>query len=210
TRQTPITVDARRNMPSKDYSTGLAWKEHREQLLRFVRRRLTDGSAAEDIVQEVLLKAHSQLHSLENPSSLRAWLYQITRNQLIDYYRRLKPTVALPPQLQDQLAPELDTEQERELAACLRPLLGSIPEPYREALQLADFDEMRQRDIAARLGLSLSGAKSRVQRARKLLRQELLACCHVELDRRGGTVDFVSSEECRCCAANQTTAQATR
>ena len=83
-----------------------------------------------------------------------------------------------------------DPSAERDLAACLAPLLETLPEPYRRALVLAEVDDLPQAEIARREELSLSGAKSRVQRARRMLRDAVLACCRVEIDRRGGVVDF--------------------
>ena len=55
----------------------------------------------------------------------------------------------------------------------------------------------RSAPLAERLGLSLSGAKSRVQRAREKLKQQLLECCHFELDRRGHIIDY--QPRCQCC-----------
>ena len=74
----------------------------------------------------------------------------------------------------------------RELAACLRPLIDRLPDGQREALVLTEFEGLTQTEAARRLGISVSGAKTRVQRGREQLKSLLLDCCHVELDRRGG------------------------
>ena len=68
-------------------------------------------------------------------------------------------------------------------------MIRTLPARYAEALLLTDIDGLTQAAAAERLGLSLSGMKSRVQRGRRLLKQTLLRCCAVELDRRGGVVD---------------------
>jgi RNA polymerase sigma-70 factor (ECF subfamily) len=73
-------------------------------------------------------------------------------------------------------------------------LLDELPHPYRQALRLAEFEGATQREVASRLELSLSGAKSRVQRARKMLRGILFECCRIELDRRGGVLDYETRE----------------
>jgi RNA polymerase sigma-70 factor (ECF subfamily) len=59
-----------------------------------------------------------------------------------------------------------------------------LPEPYSQALILTEYEGLSQKEMAERLGISFSGAKSRVQRARRKLRDLLLQCCHFELDRR--------------------------
>jgi RNA polymerase sigma-70 factor (ECF subfamily) len=176
------------------------WQEYRDALYRFVLSRVSDETAAEDIVQEVLLKAYVRQGTLREPSRLRAWLYQITRNEVIDYYRSRKPPGPVPDELIQEGAWEENHGAQRELARCLVPLLEEVPEPYRQALTLADFEGTRQREIASRMGLSLSGAKSRVQRGRRMLRDVLLKCCRVELDRRGGAVDYQVGEGCSGCS----------
>lgn len=70
-----------------------------------------------------------------------------------------------------------------------------LPKPYREAMRLADFEGLSQQEIADRMGISLSGAKSRVQRARQQLREMILDCCHVERDRRGNVVDYARTDQ---------------
>jgi RNA polymerase sigma-70 factor (ECF subfamily) len=80
-------------------------------------------------------------------------------------------------------------------------MVEALPEPYREAVQLTELDGLTQADAAARLGLSVSGMKSRVQRGRERLKKMILDCCHVELDARGGVIDYRS--RCHCVAARR-------
>jgi RNA polymerase sigma-70 factor, ECF subfamily len=177
-----------------------AWQSLRTELVRFVRRRVGDEAAADDIVHDVLLRALRELAGPEPPVHLRGWLYRVTRNAIVDAHRARRPSEVLP---EDIASPPATSEAaaERELARCLTPLLATLPAAYREALTLADVDGMAQREIAERAGLSLSGAKSRVQRARKVLREALLGCCRVEVDRRGGVVDYQRQGDCEVCEA---------
>jgi RNA polymerase sigma-70 factor (ECF subfamily) len=172
-----------------DGTPAQTWQAHRAELVRFVTARVSDTAVADDIVHDVLLKALSQLETLEDPAKLRAWLYRITRNAIVDHYRTRRASEPLPENLKAE-PPGEAMRAEQELARCLTPLLGALPPKYRQALTLAEVDGLPQREIARREGLSLSGAKSRVQRARKMARDALLACCRVELDRRGGITDY--------------------
>ncbi|MHB8798565.1 MAG: RNA polymerase sigma factor SigZ [Thermoanaerobaculia bacterium] len=166
-----------------------AWQDLRSELVRFVRSRVGDEAAADDIVHDVLLRAWRELQGPEPPVHLRGWLYRVTRNSIVDHYRSRRPTEELPEEVES--APRADeSPAERELAGCLAPLLDGLPAPYRLALSLSEVEGLPQRELARREGLSLSGAKSRVQRARRMLREALLGCCRVEIDRRGGVVDF--------------------
>lgn len=73
-------------------------------------------------------------------------------------------------------------------------MVATLPSSSRTALVLTDLEGMTQREAAERSGLSLSGMKSRVQRARRQLKETFLECCRIELDRRGGIVDFSLAE----------------
>lgn len=90
-----------------------------------------------------------------------------------------------------------DAADEIDLKPAVEQMLQSLPEPYREALRLTEYDGLTQAEAAERLGISLSGAKSRVQRAREKLRQMLLECCHLEFDRRGKIIEC--QPRCACC-----------
>jgi RNA polymerase sigma-70 factor, ECF subfamily len=186
-------------MPSPaDAAHEQTWLSYRAELVRFVTGRVGDEALADDIVHDVLLKALSQLESLADPTKLRAWLYRITRNTIVDYYRARRPSEPLPEDLQAD-SPQAARRAEQELAPCLIPLLGTLPAVYRNALTLAEIDGLPQREIARREGLSLSGAKTRVQRARRMVRDAILDCCRVELDRRGSVAGYELRGECDHC-----------
>ena len=86
-----------------------------------------------------------------------------------------------------------------ELSRCLAPLIERLPGSYRQALVLTEVEGLTQADAASRLGLSVSGMKTRVQRARGRLKDLLLDCCHVELDRRRGVSGYRSRRgQCEC------------
>ena len=173
------------------------WEEYCCRLLAFIRGRVSDPAEAEDILQEVFLRVHRNLCCLPQPSKMDSWIYQIARNLIIDHYRRRKELVVIPESLPAQADfPEEDSEAE--LALSLSEMVNELPEPYRQALLLTEYQGLSQVEMAEKLGISLSGAKSRVQRARQKLRDMLLTCCHFELDRRGRIMDFYA----RCCCCN--------
>jgi RNA polymerase sigma-70 factor (ECF subfamily) len=166
-------------------------------LRRFVARRVDDPYAVDDILQDTYLRLHTHLASLREPERLTSWVYQVTRHAIIDHYRRAqrRPEAALPDDL--ALPDEPDDEAERALARSLSAMVDCLPEKYREALVLTDLHGLKQQALANRLGLSLSGAKSRVQRAREQLKNIFLDCCQVELDRLGGVIGY--EPRCREC-----------
>lgn len=176
------------------------WQTYRAELVRFVTHRVRDPHTAEDVVQDVLLRAYSQRHRLRDATKLRSWLYQIARNAIIDFGRTHRSTEELPDTLPVEPPMLNDATAEAELAQCLRPLVDLLPERYREAVALAELEGHTQRDVADALNLSVSGAKSRVQRGRKLLAERLIACCSIAFDTRGRVMDYDASS-CVTCAS---------
>lgn len=163
------------------------WQEFAEKLGQFIRSRVSDPATAEDILQDVFVKIQKRLGGLQDPAKLQGWIYLITRNAIIDHYRTRKETVEVPESLPAE--PEDHDGEIEELKASFRRMIYSLPEPYREAVVLTELDGLTQQQLARRLGISLSGAKSRVQRGRAQLKQMLDKCCTFEFDRRGKVID---------------------
>ncbi|MEE9435742.1 MAG: RNA polymerase sigma factor SigZ [Candidatus Adiutricales bacterium] len=165
------------------------WQDYHLKLHRFIDSRISDPSMADDILQDVFTRIQTRIGTLKDTSKIKSWIYQITRNAIIDYYRSQKQLVELPESL---AAPEEDESEKtrEEIAGWLLPMIRSLPEPYREALILAEIEGLTQREVAKMQGLSLSGAKSRVQRGRSMLKDTLVECCRFEFDHQGKVVDY--------------------
>jgi len=178
------------------------WNQFSSQLHHFIRKRVSDPRDADDILQDVFVKLHTRIETLRDEDRLAAWVYQIARNALIDYYRRNDRNVDLTDTLPVEDEPE-QNDAETYIARYLADLIDELPEKYREAVRLSEIQGLTQKETAEQLGLSLSGAKSRVQRGREMLRQMLLECCHFEFDRRGTLIDYRPNPQ--CCAQCQAT-----
>lgn len=174
-------------------STLDCWQEHKTRLRGYIAKRVRESDAVDDILQEVFLKAHTSLHTVKSHASITAWLFRITANAIVDHYRSRKPWAELS---DDLAAPEPERDYITELATCIQPLLGDLPEIYRSALMLSEIQGLSQQAVADHLGISLSGAKSRIQRGRAKLHQRLLDCCDIETGRRG-VIDYTPQDR-RC------------
>ncbi len=176
------------------------WNHFCCRLQAFIRSRVSDDADAEDILQDVFLRIHRHLCCLPDADKFDSWVYQIARNLIIDYYRRRKELVEIPENLPDDAdIPEDDPQAD--LAGSLKEMIDELPEIYRQALVLSEYQGLKQNELAEKLGISHSGAKSRVQRARRMLRDMFLACCHFEMDRRGRILDYY--QRCDGCNAAQ-------
>ena len=88
-----------------------------------------------------------------------------------------------------------------DFASCVLPLINKLPDKYREAIEFVDLGNGRQTSLAEQAGLSVSAAKSRVQRGRKLLKDLILRCCRIELDgfNRVVSMDRIDKKPKDCC-----------
>ena len=185
-------------------TTEKVWYEFNAQLKLFILKRIPDEHSAEDILQDVFLKIHAHIDGLKNEEKLQGWIYQIARNAIHDYYRSYKATSQLPETL--DVAEDLPGDDViAELIPCIKEMLDSLPNDYRQALILTEYQGLTQKELGEKLGISLSGAKSRVQRAREKMKTMLLDCCHFQFDRLGRVIDYQSRCDCcsshNCCAA---------
>lgn len=200
-----MSVSSQRRLEPLDAEA--IWHDFHARLLGFIMRRVPDRDSAEDILQDVMLRIHRHAAELEHAPAVGAWVHQIARNAIADHYRRAPVRRERPAGIDldrgEQPAPEHTlTEPRGELAACLGPLLERLSANHQEALRLTELDGLTQASAAARLGLTSSGMKSRVQRARAQLKQLLVACCEIDLDRRGGITGYRGRRSpCDCRAA---------
>lgn len=179
-------------------------REFHDPLRRFVANRVIDPADVDDVLQDVYLRLVEHRDSLRAVEHLRGFLHHVARNAIADLHRRRARSATRDRKFAgepDEAEATGDSpEGGREfLAACLAPIVRRLDEPYREAISLVELDGLTQAEAADRVGISLSGMKSRVQRGRERLRALVLACCEVELDRRRSISNVESKRtDCAC------------
>ncbi len=163
------------------------WHEMNEQLFNFVNQKVKDSDSSKDIVQDVFIKVFSRIDTLKNKDKIVSWIFQITRNEIITHFRKHK--------FQDssEEIPELEVLDDNltyEFSKCMLPMINSLPEKYKEAIKLSEINNISQKELAERLNISYSGAKSRVQRGREMLKSSLQQCCSISTNKYGNVVDY--------------------
>lgn len=165
----------------------------KDALRRFVGRRVRPEHV-DDLVQDILLRMHEHAGDLRDAERLPGWAFRIAQTVVADHHRKKRLEVHQ----------EVDAPEEREegnvnevVAGWLRPMLALLPAEYEEAVELVDVEGLTQKEYAERTGLSLSGAKSRVQRGRRMLEDVVRACCDLETDARGNVIGY-EARNCRC------------
>lgn len=175
------------------------WRELSNRLRQFVAARVNSSADVDDILQTVFLRIHSSVDKLRESDRLESWVFQITRNAVNDHFRKQRLSNSDDVEsLTDHSQVSKDENMNQELAGCLGSFIEKLPTDQRRALSLYEFDRHSQQQIAEIEGISLSAAKSRIQRARKSLECMLKACCEFQFDHYGNVLEYQSAET-KCC-----------
>jgi RNA polymerase sigma-70 factor (ECF subfamily) len=167
------------------------------------------------VLQDTLLRLHEASDSLRDADRAEAWVFSIARRTIADFYRERERKPEEQPmgreaeQVGDEAVPtenlagyDEDHDVHEEVLSWLRPMAEELPEKYRRPLVMADFEGHTHEEVAEDLGLSRSGATSRIRRARAKLREQLRQCCEVEFGPDGRAVAFRRREKrCETCTS---------
>lgn len=178
-----------------DTADGLreVWSGFAQPLRAFLARRMPPGIEVDDVLQDVFVRVQRGIGAVKEADRLHAWIFQVARSAAIDAIRsRPRHTASgdTASELENPDAPETEDSPERLLALCVAPMLDRLDAPYREAMQLVEVEGLTQADAAARVGVTLSAMKSRVQRGRVQLKELLVACCNIDVDARGSVMGY--------------------
>jgi RNA polymerase sigma-70 factor, ECF subfamily len=178
------------------------WLKFSHPVKDFIRNQTHNADVTDDILQEVFIKIHQNLHLLRDEERVAGWVFQIARNTVLNYFRTQKKHL----ENQAFYQPESESEsyfKENNLnemvGIWLEEFKKDLDPKYQEALQLVDIEGITQVELAHRLGISISGAKSRVQRGREQLKQKLIDCCPVKTDQYGNIIEIQNRNgDCVC------------
>lgn len=183
-----------------NYNTQEIWESFSQRLLYFIKVRVNNENDAEDILQEVFLKIHKNLDSLSNEAKLPAWIYRITRNSIIDFYRRKHSTKVSFQDNNEYLQNKESGKGIHDIKGCLNSFIKQLPNKYKSAVELSDIKGLKQKEIAEIFNISIPGAKSRVQRGREMIKQHFIDCCKFTLDKKGKLIGGEwPNENCTTC-----------
>lgn len=170
---------------------GLYWDQFKNELLNYIKIKINNKSDAEDILQDVFIKIYKNYDQLSDHSKLKAWLYKVTKNAIIDYYRKQEvSTVPFETIENSYIYDEKPSNMNDEIITCLKLFLSELPDNYRLPLEMHELEGKKHSEISKELNISLSGSKTRVQRGREKLREILSTCCEVEFDAYGNVVEY--------------------
>jgi len=176
-------------------STSEVWNIFHDNIYHFIRKRIDDESDVQDILQDVFIKIHLNKDKIKDESKVQSWIYQVARNTINDFFRSKSKM------LLDSDVPELEDQTvgfygKQEIFCCLHPFVEELPEKYKEAIKLSDLEGKKQQEVADLLNISLSGVKSRIQRAREILKHKFVDCCNFSLNADG---QLIGEQDCARC-----------
>ena len=165
-----------------------AWNAHESELRNYLRHRSSDAHQADDLLQEVFVKAMQQGKQFCLLDNARAWLFQVARNALVDHFRLGHESVELP---EDLPQPEPAHEPIQALSTCVARVLSELTPEDRDIIEQCDLEGVKQKDYAAAQQLSLPAVKSRLLRARERMRTRMSSACQVRFDEQGRVLGHV-------------------
>lgn len=176
------------------------WLQLNDVLKGFILSQVREEAFAQDILQETLLKIHLNITQLKDESKLLSWAFRIARNVLIDEVRKRKKEISVENPTAPMILHSSNDAVNSAMARWIPEAIKLLPELYREAIYLTEIEGLTQKELAERLGISYSGAKSRVQRGKEKLKAIILDCCEVQTDKYGNIIDYQKREKkCQKC-----------
>ena len=177
----------------KNYSDASSlWLDYKNAIKFYILKKVKDEDVANELSHEVLMKVYNSCCSNHEIKNVRSWMFQIAHNTTIDYLKKQhKFTNDVP-----EVFEKDESNSYKEAEELLKPLIGLLPEKYAIPLQLGDIKELKQAEVAKKLNLSLTATKSRIQRARKLLKEAIIDCSNFETDDKGNLLSLELKQNC--------------
>jgi RNA polymerase sigma-70 factor (ECF subfamily) len=140
---------------------------------------------------------------LDDQAKLKSWLFKITNNTIVDYYRKRKYSKLEITQIEPENGNDIqNVNMNDEMVTCLKSFLYELPDKYKIPLEMFEFNGMKHREISEKLNITLSGSKTRIQRAREKLKEVLTECCEMEFDTYGNILEYKQKESYQCLSEN--------
>ena len=168
------------------------WTDYKNEMLFYILKKIKDKEIANDLSHEVLMKIYNSCCSGNEIKNIKSWMYQIAHNTVIDY---LKSENKFTNEVNEKFeSDENNTYEEAE--KFLEPLIKLLPDKYALPLLLSDIEGVSQIEVSKKMNLSLTATKSRIQRARKLLKEKIIECSNLEMNAKGRPISIEIKADC--------------
>ena len=188
-----------KNMSTDQITVEKIWNRFNEKLRAFILSKVKDTVITDDLLQEVFIKIHRQIGQLKDENKIQGWVYQVARNTMYDYFRKPGRKADLKPDEIDLIEEEADNDYMSETIEDMVRMMSNMPAEYCDVLCLTELGGMSHKDYAEKSGISLTAAKTRAFRARNMLKDMLMKCCHYQFDVYGTVFNIAPAGCCCCC-----------
>lgn len=170
--------------------TQKIWRAFNHELYFFILKKVKDKDAANDIFQNTFLKIHKNLSKLKTKEKVKAWIFQIARNEIANHFNKESLYVE---NISENR--EVSTQAYQHIC-CFDNFMNELPEPYNQVIELIYVKGKKQKEVAQELNISLENVKIRIKRAKDLLKKKLHKCCKFEFDKQG---KLIGESNCATC-----------
>jgi RNA polymerase sigma-70 factor (ECF subfamily) len=168
------------------------WIEYKSGLKYYILKKIKNEDLADELSHEVLMKIYKSCCSGNEIKNIRSWMYQIAHNTVIDHLKK-----------EDKFADEVteilgvdEINTYEDVEEFVEPLIKLLPEKYAAPLLLSDIEGINQIEVSKKMNLSLTATKSRIQRARKLLKEKIIECSNLEINAKGNPISIEIKPDC--------------
>ncbi|MFA0051465.1 RNA polymerase sigma factor SigZ [Vibrio breoganii] len=174
------------------------WAEYQSSLKAFLVKNVSNADDVDDLLQEIMIKTHQNLHRIEDANKVKAWLFQIANRTIIDFYRSRAKQGSVSPE--DLWYEEMEESLYQQMSECVLPFIQGLPKPEAELLTAIEIEGVSQKQYAESTGVAYSTLKSRVQKGRQSLLGVFNQCCDFSINDKGELVDIkTKNRSCSKC-----------
>ncbi len=164
------------------------WSKYGQEIYFFILKKVNDDQATNDIFQNTFFKIHKNLHQLNAPDKIRAWAFQICRNEITNFYKVES--------IHNDVSQATPADDSLPDVCCLDKFIDNLPDNYRETIELIYRKGKKQKEVAEILGMSLANVKAVIRRSKELLKKQFLECCQYKTDKKGNLVGLPDCPTC--------------
>ncbi|MEM0517358.1 sigma-70 family RNA polymerase sigma factor [Aequorivita flava] len=170
--------------------TEKIWREFHEELYFFILKKVKNETSTSDIFQNTFLKVHKNLKQIQEEEKVKAWVFQIARNEIANYFKNESKYVAPVKERETIFSDKKDDY------CCFDKFINDLPTIYKESVELVYIKGKKQDEAAKILAISLANLKARIRRSKDILKEKFSQCCKYEFDKNG---DLVGEADCSNC-----------
>lgn len=166
------------------------WTAFNSEIYFFILKKVKNKDAANEIFQNSFLKIHQNIRQLKDSNKVKAWSFQIVRNEIANYFNDQSRT------FHNMNFDTLKNTENFKDFCCFDRFISNLPQDYKEVIELVYIKGKKQVEVAEFMGISLANVKARIRRAKAILKINFNECCKFELNEDG---KLIGEPNCAFC-----------